>query len=79
MNILMSPMGTAGDLRPFVSFAEAFRTLGHTITQQVPINGEALCRERGLPYHRVDFYYRELVEAVNSKPFMPSHTFSSLY
>ncbi len=68
MKILMSPMGTAGDLRPFVSLAEVLRTLGHNITLVVPINGETLCRERGLPYQRVDFDYRELVDTINNKP-----------
>lgn len=65
--IILSPMGTTGDIRPFIALYLELKKLNFDVVMTVPKNGEALCNKFNIPYVTVDFDYRELVNAVEAK------------
>ena len=68
MKIILSPMGTTGDIRPFISLSLALEKLGNIVTIVAPQNAESMCKEFGLNYIILDFDYREFVSIINNKP-----------
>ena len=74
MKIILSPMGTAGDIRPFVALGVSLIKHGSDVQMVVPQNGEELCRKFGIPYRLLDFDYRELVRIIASKPSLSAIT-----
>ncbi len=68
MRIVLSPMGTAGDIRPFIALGLSLKKLGNEVSMVVPKNGEDLCKKFELSYRTIDFDYRDYVKAVALKP-----------
>jgi UDP:flavonoid glycosyltransferase YjiC (YdhE family) len=68
MRIVLSPMGTTGDIRPFAALYMSLRKLGNEVTMVVPKNGENLCKKFNINYKVIDLDYREFISIIDTKP-----------
>lgn len=68
MKIILAPMGTTGDIRPFIALFKALRRQGVAPSMLVPKNAENMCVSFNIPCKTVDFDYHEMVALVEGKP-----------
>lgn len=68
MKLLLSPMGTTGDIRPFIALGVSLKRQGAEVLMAVPVNGEELCKKFNLPYTLIDFDYRQMLKLLETKP-----------
>lgn len=68
MRIVLSPMGTTGDIRPFIALGISLKKLGCLIKFVVPQNAESICKKYKFDYQVVAFDYREIIDIIDSKP-----------
>jgi len=68
MKLILNPMGTTGDITPFIALCISLKKLGNEVTLVVPRNGESLCKKFNQPYISLNFDYRELVGVLDKRP-----------
>lgn len=67
MKIVLSPVGTTGDIRPFIALGNSLRKSGNEILLVVPQNAADLCKKYGLPHQAISFDYRMVVDKAGEK------------
>lgn len=67
MKIVLSPMGSAGDIRPFIALGDSLKKLSCEVLMIVPTNGENLCKVYKLPYKTIDFDYKAAASTIGKK------------
>jgi len=79
MHFILSPMGSAGDVHPFLGLALALRERGHTITFVVAQYFEELVRRHGLEYVEVGTTEQFLASLNNPNLWNPRKALQHVY
>jgi rhamnosyltransferase subunit B len=66
MNILLNPLGSTGDILPFIRLGMALKTRGHDVTVITMGRYERLARHAGLDF--VEWVSPEAMQAVEDNP-----------
>lgn len=67
MKILLTAVGTQGDMEPFLAIGEMLEKRGHSVTCAFPAQFEALASDTGLPFESLGSKFIELLNSDTGK------------